>query len=207
MTHEEHQKEQEEQMQSEEIAELATALAKAQGKITGAQKGTKNTFFNSSYADLAACWDACREALSENGLSVVQAPRGTSTIDTLLLHSSGQWIKSRLTVKPTKDDAQGQGSALTYARRYALAAMVGLAQVDDDGNAASKKPETHFKSKQTKTKVWKALKDAAAEDDDLKARETWDELDSDEQQEIWQELSSGQRSTLKTLLAKTQEAS
>jgi hypothetical protein len=131
---------------SEQINELATALAKAQGEITGALKDSANPFFKSKYADLASCWDACRAALSKNGLAVVQAPGTEATVTyltTTLLHSSGQWMRSSLIVTPKDDTPQAMGSALTYARRYALTAMVGIAQVDDDGNAASGRTAVH----------------------------------------------------------------
>lgn len=127
-------------MQSESIAKLAEALSKAQGKIKGASKDTANPFFKSKYADLASVWDACREQLSAHGLSVIQttdnAPEGVCVVTTLA-HSSGEWIRGKLTMQPVKNDPQGVGSAITYARRYALAAMVGVAPEDDDGNAAS----------------------------------------------------------------------
>jgi len=125
---------------SENINELAQALAKAQGEITGALKDSANPFFKSKYADLASCWDACRAALSKNGLAVTQFPTTDPTgtyLVTSLLHSSGQWMRSSLLVQPKDDTPQAMGSALTYARRYALTAIVGVAQVDDDGNAAS----------------------------------------------------------------------
>jgi len=125
---------------SENINELATALAKAQGEITGALKDSANPFFKSKYADLASCWDACRAALSKNGLAVTQFPTTDPTgtyLVTSLLHSSGQWMRSSLVVEPKDGTPQAMGSALTYARRYALTAIVGVAQVDDDGNAAS----------------------------------------------------------------------
>jgi ERF superfamily len=131
---------------SEQINELATALAKAQGEITGALKDSLNPAFKrpgqdgSKYADLASCWDACRAPLSKNGLSVVQGTQvtdGNLYLMTRLLHSSGQWMGSMTPVTPKDDSPQGMGSALTYARRYALTAMVGIAQIDDDGNAAS----------------------------------------------------------------------
>src|SRR5487761_429352 len=128
---------------SEQINELAAALAKAQGEITGALKDSANPFFKSKYADLASCWDACRAALSKNGLSVTQFPTTEATVTLLmtsLLHSSGQWMRSSLLVQPKDDTPQAMGSALTYARRYALTAIVGVAQVDDDGNAASGRP-------------------------------------------------------------------
>lgn len=125
---------------SDQINELAAALAKAQGEITGALKESANPFFKSKYADLASCWDACRAPLSTNGLSVVQGTQvdgGSLYLITRLLHSSGQWVSSQTPVTPKDDTPQGMGSALTYSRRYALTAMVGVSQVDDDGNSAS----------------------------------------------------------------------
>lgn len=127
---------------SETINELAAALSKAQGEITGALKDSANPFFKSKYADLASCWDACRGPLSKNGLSVIQIPEHDNQgicigLTTTLAHSSGQWMRGTLQVKPKDDTPQAMGSALTYARRYALTAVVGIAQVDDDGNAAS----------------------------------------------------------------------
>jgi len=125
--------------QSEQINELATALAKAQGQITGALKDSSNPFFKSKYADLASCWEACRKQLSDNGLSVVQPTDvidGHIVVRTILAHSSGQWISGILPVKAKDDGPQAQGSGITYARRYALAAIVGLAQIDDDAEAA-----------------------------------------------------------------------
>jgi ERF superfamily len=134
---------------SESINELATALSKAQGEITGALKDSANPFFKSKYADLASCWDACRAALSKNGLAVTQFPTTEATatyLTTSLLHSSGQWMRSSLLVQPKDDSPQAMGSALTYARRYALTAIVGVAQVDDDGNAASGRNVTEIHS-------------------------------------------------------------
>lgn len=126
--------------QSPEINKLAEGLSKAQAEITGALKDSSNPFFKSKYADLAATWDACRLPLSKNGLSVIQttqvSDQGSVYLETTLAHSSGQWIKGALPINPVKNDPQGIGSAITYARRYALAAIVGVAQVDDDGEAA-----------------------------------------------------------------------
>jgi len=126
-------------MQSENINELALALSKAQAGITGALKDSANPFFKSKYADLASCWDACRKQLTDNGLSVMQTTdivADTVVVRTTLAHSSGQWISGILPVKSKDDSPQAQGSGITYARRYALAAMVGLAQIDDDAEAA-----------------------------------------------------------------------
>jgi hypothetical protein len=128
-------------MRSESINELATAMAKAQGDISGAIKDSQNPFFKSSYADLGSVWDACRAPLSKNGLSVIQTIECSGSerwLKTTLAHSSGQWIESLVPINPTKDDPQGLGSCLTYLRRYSLAAIVGVYQEDDDGNAATK---------------------------------------------------------------------
>ena len=161
-------------MQSEAIGKLAEALSKAQGMIKGAVKDSENPFFKSSYADLASVWDACREALSKNGLSVVQTTRisdaGEPVIITMLLHSSGEWVSGELLVKPVKNDPQSIGSAITYGRRYALSAMVGVAPEDDDGEKAqgrqhteSTKPEPQKKSEGTNYKFLQTMKAIKAE--------------------------------------------
>jgi hypothetical protein len=129
--------------QSESIANLAKALSIVQGKLTYAAKDSANPFFKSKYADLESVWDSCRSLLSDNGLSVIQFPGeyidGTMSLTTILTHASGEFISQQMSVPVTKPDAQGAGSALTYMRRYALAAVVGVVQADDDGNAASSK--------------------------------------------------------------------
>lgn len=125
--------------QSESIAALAAALSKAQASITGALKDSANPFFKSKYADLASCWDACRKPLTDNGLAVIQtieAGEARAVLVTTLCHASGEWIKSYCPILTKDDSPQALGSAITYARRYALAAMVGLAQIDDDAEAA-----------------------------------------------------------------------
>ncbi len=133
---------------SKEINELAGALAKAQGEIGGAKKGAENPFFKSKYADLASVWDAIRSPFSKNGLSVVQRPYGKTGIETLLFHSSGQWMSGgKLEIAPGKQDAHGIGSAITYARRYTLMAVAGVAPEDDDGNAAVGKSDKKEKVK------------------------------------------------------------
>jgi hypothetical protein len=130
-------------LQSESIANLAKSLSIVQGKLTYAKKDSKNPFFKSNYADLESVWDACRDLLASNGLSVAQFPGTYSDLDksmsltTMLMHESGEWISQEMSVPVSKVDAQGAGSAITYMRRYALAAVVGVVQADDDGNAAS----------------------------------------------------------------------
>lgn len=130
---------------SESIKELATALAKAQGKIEPASKDRTNDHFRSAYTTLTSVYEACKGPLSENGLSIAQAIIESDThdnwsLETMLMHSSGEWISSITPLLVGKKDMQGLGSAITYAKRYALAAMVGVtSDEDDDGNAATGK--------------------------------------------------------------------
>ncbi|NCB64307.1 MAG: hypothetical protein EOM52_12055, partial [Clostridia bacterium] len=122
--------------QSPTIGKLAEALAKAQGMMTTAKKDSDNPFFNSRYADLAACWEVCREPLAKNGLAIIQTTTpttdGTVRVVSTLAHASGEWIRGELAVKPVKADPQGIGSALTYARRYGLCSLVGIVADEDD---------------------------------------------------------------------------
>lgn len=133
---------------SESIIDLATALAKAQETMAGAAKDASNPAFKRGnlelkYATLASVWDAWQAVGPANGLAVLQLPgamiEGKVTLTTMLTHKSGQWMRETLSIPVTKPDAQGYGSALTYARRYALSAFVGIAPEDDDGNASVKK--------------------------------------------------------------------
>jgi hypothetical protein len=128
---------------SEDINELSAALAKAQGQIKNAQKDSANPFFKSKYADLASVWEVCRKPLADNGLAVIQSVTSDSEhhyVETMMSHSSGQWITDTVRLTLKDDSMQGLGSAITYARRYQLAAFAGVApDDDDDGNAASGK--------------------------------------------------------------------
>lgn len=108
--------------------------------VMKAHKDKKNPFFKSDYADLASCWDACRDALTENFICVIQSPtihEGQFVLETVLAHASGESLRGFYPLDPVKKDPQGFGSAVTYARRYALQAMVGITPSEDDGNAAS----------------------------------------------------------------------
>lgn len=125
--------------------EFAKALVKVQGTIEGAKKDKRNPGFNSKYADLSACWDACREALQENDIAVIQMPvRGpekhVSLATSLIYGPTGEQIGDVYDI-PLKDptNPQALGSALTYGRRYALCAVIGICPEDDDGNAAAAK--------------------------------------------------------------------
>jgi hypothetical protein len=127
---------------SEQIGELAAALAKAQSEIQNPAKESVNPHFKNSYADIASGLNAVRPALSKHALAVVQVTRMDQdllVLDTKIIHSSGQWIGSTYPVCKFPVAQQQMGSALTYSRRYALFAMVGIAgEDDDDGNEASK---------------------------------------------------------------------
>lgn len=130
---------------SESIGELAKALSQAQSELEAAEKNAKNPYFNSNYSNLTAVWSVIRDPLAKNGLSVAQLPDtdsdGNVLLETVLMHSSGQWIKSKLKMIPSDKKPQTVGICLSYARRYALAAMVGVYQEDDDGNIASGLPK------------------------------------------------------------------
>jgi hypothetical protein len=125
---------------SESLKELAGALCKAQEAMGGAVKEKANPFFKSKYADLGAVIQAIKEPFADNGLSYAQFPierDGRIGIETILMHSSGEWLSQSFTVQLTKQDAQGAGSAITYCRRYGLQAVAGIPSEDDDGNSAS----------------------------------------------------------------------
>ena len=130
---------------SPEIGELGKSLAKAQETLAKASKDASNDYLNSSYATLASVWDAWQAVGPANGLGVIQTVDGSGgeyEVTTMLTHASGQWIKSVTPILIVKKDMQGLGSAITYARRYGLSAMVGISPEDDDGNTASKSPQT-----------------------------------------------------------------
>ena len=118
---------------------IAAALAKAQTEMGPALKQSNNPAFRSKYADLGNVIDACLPALNSNGIAVIQ-PIGEDDmgrfVKTVLVHSSGETLECRVPLIIGKNDMQGFGSAVTYARRYGLMAMAGIAPEDDDGNAA-----------------------------------------------------------------------
>lgn len=124
---------------SDDIAELAAALAACQGELPPVHKGTENTFFKSRYADLSDVVKVCAPVASRHGLAISQWPDSSTDrfmLITLLTHSSGQWIEGEMELHLAKLDSQAQGSAITYARRYAYCAALGVvSDADDDGNA------------------------------------------------------------------------
>ena len=136
---------QDEAMMSKTIAQLVEALAKAQGEMKAAKKGSENPFFKSTYADLAAVCEASMVYLSKNGLAIIQTLDEMPSnfingrklvVYTTLAHTSGEWIRSRLVLIPTADTPQGIGSAITYGRRYSHMAIIGLPAEDDDAEGA-----------------------------------------------------------------------
>jgi hypothetical protein len=125
---------------SESIGKLAMALSKAQGEFKKAVKDSSNPFFKSNYADLESCWDAVSEHLTKYELAVVQTfsfEDGIDFLETILTHSSGEFISGKQRLVSKDQTAQGYGSAATYNRRYGLAAILGIVQTDDDANGAS----------------------------------------------------------------------
>ena len=133
--------------QSEQLNELFAALSLAQVEFKIAIKDSKNPFFKSTYADLGSVRDAVQGALTKHGLSYLQLTtidaNGNTNLETTIGHKSGQWMRGVYPVHPVKNDPQAMGSAITYARRYALSSMLGVvADEDDDGNAAMPKHKT-----------------------------------------------------------------
>jgi len=160
---------------SESIIELANALCEAQAEMSGAKKKSSNPFFKSRYSDLSEVINCAKEALHHNGLSVSQFPvtqDNKAGVTTLLMHSSGEFIEDTLLLTCAKNDPQGMGSAITYARRYAYQSVLGIPSEDDDGNRASKPiakptyqqpaPKPPTITKKAILDAFKACKDSAA---------------------------------------------
>ena len=126
---------------SAEVKELFLALNKAQKAIHHASKDSTNPHFRSKYASLESALDACKPAFNDNGIAVIQIPGGvgkTIWVDTILAHTSGQFLSGRLALSATQDTPQAAGSAITYARRYSILGFAGIGSEDDDANEASK---------------------------------------------------------------------
>lgn len=153
---------------------LFEALAKMQGALDNAKKESDNPYFKSKYADLATCLQTAKKPMADNGLSISQH----CTFDgqfvqcvTILGHSSGQMMISTLMIPVAKKDAQGIGSSITYARRYALSSIIGLTQKDDDGEGSVGRTEEDAKTKWEKTakKSQEILRNA----EKLNEQESW----------------------------------
>tara|TARA_R110000782_G_scaffold172672_2_gene264282 strand:+ start:1504 stop:2121 length:618 start_codon:yes stop_codon:yes gene_type:complete len=134
---------------SESIKHLATALGKAQAEMSAAKKSAKNPFFKSKYANLEEVIHCIKEPFADNGLSFVQFPvaeDGMAGVETILMHESGEWISGVFMLKCSKNDPQGMGSAITYARRYGLQSAVGVPSEDDDGAGATQRSKPKSES-------------------------------------------------------------
>lgn len=199
--------------------ELFSALAYAQGEVENASKTSNNPHFRSKYADLAEVLNTVRPVFAKYGLSIVQSTSFNGalvSVSTVIGHKSGGIIVSEASCVPGKTDAQGIGAATTYLRRYSLAAMAGIAQEDDDGNAAAHngKPQAVKPEGQPTSGVWEAqdaetqaglLKLAANIAEFIEAGDgkgAWElierqALNTDEKAALWTRLDSKTRTALK----------
>ena len=198
--------------QSESITDLATALCLAQAEMGGAVKDSNNPFFKSSYADLTSVIKVIKQPFANHGLSFVQLPitseggRGVGVV-TMLMHSSGQWIQSEYLLPMDKVTPQGAGSAITYARRYALQSLCGIPAVDDDSEMAMHRndpvPLTSVKleviepvkrvSKSLVQNIVALVIDSQASDETSVLIEALSELEEHEKQVIWKQLTGKQQ--------------
>lgn len=122
------------------ITKFAAAMTLVQAEMGSAPENAKNPHFNSSYADLSSVINTAKPVLAKHGFSMLQFPSGmppNARVTTVVLHSSGEWMAGDLTLRPSKDDPQGHGSAISYARRYSGESVLNMATKDDDGNNAS----------------------------------------------------------------------
>jgi hypothetical protein len=192
--------------QSESISDLATALCSAQAEMGGAVKDSNNPFFKSNYADLTSVIKVIKEPFAKHGLSFVQLPV-TSVggngigVSTMLMHDSGQWIKSEYLLPMDKVTPQGAGSAITYARRYALQALAGIPSVDDDSEMAMYRNDPVPVEVAPHKRVSKALMqscmalviEAETSGDHSLMNEALGELDENEKQKLWSQLTGKQQ--------------
>ena len=131
---------------SESVDKIFPAFIKAQAETGAAKKSSDNPFFKSNYADLAEIIETSKDALIKNDLGIIQSPSANGSavsVTCRIVHASGQWIEDTITLTATKSDPQAMGTAITYGRRYQLAAMLNIAQEDDDGNKASEPVKIH----------------------------------------------------------------
>ena len=176
---------------SEQLAELADALAQAQGEIDTVERNCVNPFFKSKYADLAACRAAVKGPLSRHGLSIVQGPTIIPNGDTMLLglttrllHKSGQWIETECGCPAGDAKPQSLGSAITYLRRYCLCAMTNLAADDDDDGNHAQQTAGQQKAKSTKAATAPPSEKADADDPTAKARRSIEKCVVDRNHEL-----------------------
>ena len=136
---------------SKSIKTITPAFLKAQSQIEKVKKTSRNPFFKSSYADLSSVIGACKKTLNDNKIAVLQ-PIVNDVVETILLHESGEWFKSKTKIVVKElNNPQAYGSAITYARRYGLQSMVLLSADDDDGETAMVRPKPQTQKTQTVT--------------------------------------------------------
>ena len=192
--------------QSENISDLATALCLAQAEMGGAIKDSNNPFFKSSYADLTSVIKVLKQPFANHGLSFVQLPVTSAGgngvgVSTMLMHNSGQWIQGEYLLPMDKVTPQGAASSITYARRYALQALVGIPSVDDDSEMAMYRNDPVPVEVAPQKRVSKALMqscvalvlEAEATGDHSLMNEALAELDEVEKQKLWSQLTGKQQ--------------
>lgn len=181
---------------SESIKLIAGALCQFQHDVGVIAKTADNPFFKSKYASLPDLLTAIKEPMHKNGLSFVQFPSGTNGLETLLMHTSGEWIRDSYTMTPSKNDPQGIGSCITYMRRYALGSVLGLAtDEDDDGNAASnvQTPKSSPKAQREASTAW-----SKEQVEEILAQGNWELKTGSSAKGNWYALdSAGQRGWIK----------
>ena len=188
-------------MQSNEINELATALVAAQAEFSAVPKGSTNPFFKSKYAALPDVVASASPVLTKHGLAVSQFithdETGGDALLTYLLHGSGQYIAYSMKLHMVKDDPQAQGSAVTYARRYAYMSVLGLvADDDDDGNSASKKSAPKPVAKTPHQRIGAILAEKVPAD----SRKLW-VTDTIGRETSWAEVTETELATIELALA------
>jgi len=196
--------------QSESITDLATALCLAQAEMGGAIKDSNNTFFKSSYADLTSVIKVIKEPFSKYGLSFVQLPVTSAGgngvgVSTMLMHKSGQWLQSEYLLPMDKVTPQGAGSAITYARRYALQSLVGIPSVDDDSEMAMYRNEPEPVAPPAKRVSKKLMQDlvalvieSEATGEHTMMNEALAELDENEKQKLWSQCTGKQQEFIRS---------
>lgn len=202
---------------SESIKSLAAALSAAQPQIEGAAKDKTNPHFKSQYSTLSSVADALALPLKNNNLAYVQIAHDrehAAAVETIILHVSGEWLGCGVVAVPvSKLDAQGFGSAMTYARRYSLSTAFGVVPEDDDGNQASKAPPrlsaaatAHDAMAEQGPEEQEFLRKIAADvaalldesrEDEAAAHLVAQKLDNDEKLAIWSLFNSKQRASLR----------
>ena len=191
---------------------IASALVRAQRGFAPALKTSTNPHFRSKYVDLAGCIEAVVDALNAAGIALIQRTSEDSTgvtVETVFVHESGEMMEcGKLHVPASKQDAQGYGSALTYARRYSLMAAAGIAPEDDDGNAASRTPAPKVSATKTDlvppsrmaivADVAAAIDERMSANDLIGAFEEYSGItDVEEKTALWGMLDSKTRSSIK----------